>query len=270
MTVRAQSPGRTALRDPAVALWVIAGACWAAAVAAVATGNDRFVNHAEIVEQSTLLWPVRIAVFAALWAVMVAAMMLPTTVPMARLVFVVTARAPKPSRSRVALLASYLAVWVGFGVVALAGDRGVHGVVDSWPWLDEHSGLIVAGTLGLAGGFQFSGLKDRCLTACRDPLTMLWRHYGRGVGAAWRLGWHHAMNCLGCCWALMLLMFGVGIGSLTWMLGLTAVMVAEKTTRWGARMLPVVGVALLVVAAAYALGALDVPPFAPALSGGIE
>src|SRR5690606_29214040 len=97
----------------------------------------------------------------------------------------------------------------------------------------------------LAGGFQFSPLKEQCLSECRSPLGFLRRHYQRGLGAAWALGVRHGLFCLGCCWALMLVMFAVGVGSLVWMVGLTAVMVAEKTTRWGRRLAPVVGVALI-------------------------
>src|SRR5262249_57881566 len=57
-----------------------------------------------------------------------------------------------------------------------------------WPWLGAHPGLVLAGALALAGGFQFTPLKERCLTACRDPMSMLWQHYRRGPAGAWRLG----------------------------------------------------------------------------------
>jgi predicted metal-binding membrane protein len=170
-------------------------------------------------------------------------MVSPTTVPMARLVAVVSARIPHPGRRRGALTASYLAVWSGFGLVALLVDTRVHAAVDRWPWLDQHAGLVLAATLALAGAFQFSRLKDRCLTACRDPFSMLWRHYGRGALQAWRPGIRPALNCLGCCWALMLLMFGRAPAA--WMMLLTAVMVAEKTTRWSRRLSAPVGVGLL-------------------------
>jgi predicted metal-binding membrane protein len=266
MSAHTEAPRR--VRDPAMALWTVAGVCWAATVLLIVLGGDELASHDQIVEHSTLPWVVRIALFLLIWTVMVGAMMLPTTVPMARLVAAVGARAPERGAARSALALSYLAVWVGFGLVALTGDLGVHAAVDSWPWLDGHSELVLAGVLGFAGAFQFSRLKDRYLTACRDPLSLLWRHYGRGGGAGWRLGVHHAMNCLGCCWALMLLMFGVGVGSPTWMLLLTAVMVAEKTTRWGQRLTAPVGVGLLVTAAVLALAALGVAPFAPTFSGG--
>ena len=258
------------VRDPARLLWTVVGLCWAVTAGLIVLGGDRYASHDQIVEHGSLPWPVRMALFTLVWTVMVGAMMLPTTVPMARLVAAVTARRPNPQPVRAALGASYLAVWVGFGVVALAGDTGIHATVDAWPWLDEHSALIKAGLLGLAGAVQFSTLKERCLTACRDPVSMLWQHYGRGAWPAWRLGWAHALNCLGCCWALMLVMFGVGVGSVGWMLALTAVMVAEKTTRWGARLTTPVGALLLLAAAATALAAMGITPSLPGLSGGLE
>jgi len=89
---------------------------------------------------------------------------------------------------------------------------------------------------------------------------MLWRHYRRRPRGAWRLATRHALNCLGCCWALMLLLFGTGVASLAWMLALTAVMVAEKTTRWGARLTTPVGVALLAGAVLVAASALGITP----------
>jgi predicted metal-binding membrane protein len=256
---------RATARDPAVKLWTVAGLCWAATAAVLVLGRTDLASHDQIIERSTLPWAVRIGAFLLIWTVMVGAMMLPSVVPMTRLFTLASARAPRPTRARATLLGTYLAIWLGFGLIALGGDRFIHLTVDSWPWLDAHSGLIKAGLLGTAGVVQFSALKDRCLTACRDPLSMLWQHYRRGAGA-WRLGWHHALNCLGCCFALMLVMFGVGVGNLGVMVGLTAVMVAEKTTRWGRRLVTPVGVVLIVAAVALALGALGVAPFAPTLS----
>jgi len=194
--------------------------------------------------------------------------MLPTTVPMARLVTTVTARLPAPGPVRSALYGSYLSVWFGFGLVALAGNVAIQAGIGRWPWLAAHRPLMMAATLALAGGFQFTRLKERCLTACRDPMTMLWQHYRRGVAGAWRLGTRHALSCLGCCWALMLLLFGSGVASLGWMLGLTAVMVAEKTTRWGARLSHPVGVVLLAAAGVIACAAFGLGPAADLFTSG--
>jgi predicted metal-binding membrane protein len=238
-------------------LWAVVTLCWiATAVPAVSGGHA--MHHSAGSGQS---WsPGSLGVYASTWVVMVSAMMLPTTVPMSRLVASVTARIADPGPVLSALYGSYLAVWSLFGLLAFAADLGVHAATIRWPWLAAHPGLVLAATLALAGGFQFTRLKEKCLTACRDPMTMLWQHYRRGPAGAWRLGTRHALSCLGCCWALMLLLFGSGLASLAWMLVLTAVMVAEKTTRWGARLSAPVGVTLLGAAGLVALGAFGIGP----------
>jgi predicted metal-binding membrane protein len=182
-------------------------------------------------------------------------MMLPTVVPMVRLFDAVTARAPDPTVARLAFLAGYLAVWTGFAVLALIGDAAVQALVAGWAWLAARPGLVLGGTLVLAGAFQFSPLKNACLRACRSPVGFLWQHYRRGAAGGWQLGLRHGMSCLGCCWALMLVMFGTGVGSLVWMVGLTAVMVIEKTARRGARLVAPVGVVLLVAGVSLSLSA---------------
>jgi hypothetical protein len=135
----------------------------------------------------------------------------------------------------------------------LLADLAVHATVEGWAWLAVHDGLVLAGALALAGGVQFTALKQRCLTLCRDPRAMLFRHYRRGAPAAWALGARHGLSCLGCCWAMMLVMFATGVGSLWWMAGLAAVTVAEKTTRWGPKIVGPVGIVLLLAAAVLAV-----------------
>ena len=105
--------------------------------------------------------------------------------------------------------------------------------------------LLAGGVLILAGAFQFSALKERCLDACRNPMHFMWRFYGRGAGKAWSFGLHHGLFCLGCCWALMLIMFAVGVGQLVVMALLTGLMTIEKTARIGRRLAPIVGIGLL-------------------------
>jgi predicted metal-binding membrane protein len=176
---------------------------------------------------------------------MTAAMMLPTSLPMTQIFWQVSRRQERPRLPFILFLLAYFAIWTGFAVVALAGDMGLHWLVDRWAWLDRRPWLISGTALVLAGLFQFSPLKERCLDACRDPLSFLWRNYARGPKAAWRMGIGHAMYCLGCCWALMLTMFAVGIGSLAWMTALTGVMVIEKTVPQGRKIVPVVGATLV-------------------------
>jgi predicted metal-binding membrane protein len=155
--------------------------------------------------------------------------------------------------------AAYFAVWLAFAGVALLGDAGVHALVERWGWLHTHEGLVLAGALGLAGAVQFTPITRRCLRVCRDPRGFLFQHYRRGVAAAWWLGVRHGAFCVGCCWALMLIMFAVGAGNLWWMVALTAVMVAEKITRWGPRLVAPVGVLLLFAAGWAGLDALAPP-----------
>ena len=248
--------------DPGPALWAVAAGCWAATVVLVVAGGDELGHHDQVLEQSAWPWPARLAAFLAVWMVMIGAMMLPTVVPLARLFTAVSGRAPHPHRARAGLYGGYLAVWAAFAPLALAGDAGVHAAVHRWGWLEARAGLVLGGALLLAGAYQLSSLKNACLTACRDPASFLRQHYGRGVPAALRLGVRHGLSCVGCCWALMLVMFATGVGSLIWMAALTSVMVVEKTSRWGARLVTPVGIGLLVAGAVVSAAALFPSPAA--------
>jgi predicted metal-binding membrane protein len=139
-------------------------------------------------------------------------------------------------------------VWSGFGALAFIGDFGLHHAVDATPWLADRPWLIAGGALALAGAFQFSSLTDRCLTECRHPAAFLLRRYRRGARSAFALGRSHGLFCLGCCWALMLLMFAAGVTNLWWMGALTALMVYEKIGRKGRLAAPLAGVLLLTLA----------------------
>ena len=136
-------------------------------------------------------------------------------------------------------------VWSGFGLLAFMGDAALHALVWSTPWLAANDWAIAPSVLLLAGAFQFTPLKDACLRACRHPASFLRRHYRRGAGGAFALGARHGLFCVGCCWALMLVMFAAGTVSLIWMAALTALMVHEKTRPTGARTVPLTGVVLL-------------------------
>ncbi len=238
--------GRITHRDDAV-IWAAAAIAWALALLFAALGRGNLLmDHDALFEDRTLGWPLAIVLFLATWQVMTAAMMLPSSLPMMQIFFRVSRRHEEPRLAFGLFLLGYFAVWTGFAVVALGGDAALHWLVDHWSWLAARPWLIGGTVLVLAGAFQFSPLKERCLNACRDPLAFLWRHYARGPGAAWWLGIRHGLFCLGCCWALMLTMFAVGVGSLAWMAGLTGLMVIEKTSPRGRRLVPVAGVTLIV------------------------
>jgi hypothetical protein len=188
----------------------------------------------------------------AVWFVMIGAMMLPTTVPLARMFVVVTARVPRSTGVRVAFLAGYLALWSGFAAAALLGDRGLDALLGR----AAPSGLVLGTVLVVAGVFQLTPWKNHCLTVCRSPWMFLWQYYGRGVRGAWMLGVRHGAFCLGCCWALMLVMLGTGVSSIRWMLALTGAMLLEKTAPKGSRLAVPLGGALILAGAAVFLPAV--------------
>ncbi len=241
-------PARTG-RVPAMVLVAIAGA-WVLTVLAQTTGRASFLNHGALIEgrppffHHPPLW-VALPLFLLAWQVMVVAMMLPSSLPMVRLFRMTTTNVPNPAASMRSFLGGYLLIWGGFGALTFAQDIGIHRLVDHTPWLAQHTFVIGGTALALAGAFQFSAIKDRCLSECRHPGAFLLRHYDRGQGAAFRLGRDHGLFCLGCCWALMLLMFAAGVANLWWMAALAGLMIYEKTGRYGDRVTPVAGVALL-------------------------
>jgi predicted metal-binding membrane protein len=248
-------------RKRRIAPWPVLAAiafAWAVAVAAEATGRAGALHTHSLIEGGPSLWTA-LLLFLLAWQAMVVAMMLPSALPLIRLFEAVSRSQDQVHRVRGAFLGGYAAVWTGFGAVAFLADADLHHAVDGAPWLAARPWLISAGTLALAGAFQFSDLKDKCLSKCRHPAPYLLGHYRRGTGGAFRLGFGHGVFCLGCCWALMLVMFVAGVATLWWMAALTAVMVYEKTGRYGRELTPLVGVALLALAAI----ALVHPPWFP-------
>jgi predicted metal-binding membrane protein len=238
-------------------------AAWALAVAAQATGHDAQLHHGALIEHGPA-YPLALVLFVVAWQLMLAAMMLPSSLPMIRLFAATSARQARPRAALAGFLGGYGLVWTAFGTAAFCGDLVIHDAVDHTPWLSAHPWIIAGSTLTLAGAFQFTALKDRCLEQCRHPGAFLLRHYRSGAGGGFRLGQAHGRFCLGCCWALMLVMFGAGVANLWWMAALTALMTYEKTGPGGRRAVPVAGIALL---AAGALTFLH-PAWLPPLLGG--
>jgi predicted metal-binding membrane protein len=228
---------------PAVVLAAV-GLAWAAALAAELAGAADALHHDSLLEGGPGLGSA-LLLFLLAWQVMIAAMMVPSSLPLVRMYSVASARVPDRRASLAAFLGAYALVWSAFGLVAFLGDAGLHAVIGSSGWLTANDWAIAPSVLLLAGAFQFTPLKDACLRACRHPASFMHRHYRRGVGGGFRLGLRHAAFCVGCCWALMLVMFAVGTASLIWMAVLTALMVHEKTRPSGARTVPVTGAALL-------------------------
>ena len=199
--------------------------------------HGRFLSHEELgagaVGES---YTVLALLFVAGWTLMTVAMMLPTSLPLVALFHSFVRARPNRVRLTALLVAGYLSVWTLFGVLVHFGDARLHEAVERIPRLEANAWAIGAGTILLAGAYQLSPLKYHCLDKCRSPLSFVMEHWrgGRGEAESFRLGVHHGLYCLGCCWSLMLLMFAVGVGNLAWMLALGAVMAVEKNVPWGA------------------------------------
>ena len=190
------------------------------------------------------------ALFIVGWVVMIVAMMLPTSVPLIATFGVLVQRRRHPELLVALLVLAYLVVWTLFGAGLYLADRFVHVAVDALPWLATHTALITAATLAVAGAYQFTALKYRCLDECRSPMGFVMSHWaGRHERReAFRMGIAHGLFCVGCCWSLMLVMFAVGLGSIAWMLALGVVMAAEKNLTWGRRLTRPLGIVLILAA----------------------
>lgn len=252
-----QVPARPrTFQDPAALVWGITSVGWAVCLILIITGGMAAGHHDTVLSKPDKNWPGQLLIFVAVWTVMVAAMMVPSTLPVARAFARVNAHQPRPMATLLAFFGAYLMVWTGFAGVALAFDAGIHALAERWTWLAQRPELILAGALGLAGLYQFSPAKDACLRACRSPFATVVTGYRRGVAGAWSLGIRHGISCLGCCWALMLVMFATGVGSLLWMVLLGALMTAEKTFTRGRRWVVPIGIGLLIAAVLVSVPAL--------------
>ena len=194
------------------------------------------------------------------WTLMVTAMMLPTATGLLRAFRPVAYRHPHPVLLVGCVVAGFVTAWALPGYLMRAADVGVHRAVDNLTWLADRRHLIGASVFFVAGAYQWSPLKYRCLTRCRTPRSFVYRYWrgGQPVSDAAHMGLAYGFSCVGCCWALMLVMFAVGTGNVGWMLGLGAVMAVEKNVGEGRRISGPLGVVLLALGVAMAINLL--PP----------
>ena len=184
--------------------------------------------------------------FVPVWTLMMAAMMLPSVTPAATL-YARTVRGNRAARIA-GLVAGYLAVWAVAGLPAYGLARFAGWLAGGHPGGAQAAAVAV---FALCGVYQLSPFKDRCLAHCRSPLGLL-MHYGsyRGRLRAPRVGFHHGGFCLGCCWALLLILVAVGVMNVLAMVGLAVLVLAEKTWSRGPAAGRLAGVAALALAVA--------------------
>ena len=184
------------------------------------------------------------------WVVMMAAMMLPAVVPVVMVVARWSRSQGQPQYRLAAFVAGYLLVW---GVAGLLYYLVIEIFARSIP-PSETGVRIAASVLLLAGIYQFSPLKDRCLSACRAPLGFLMTHgsrMSRGSLGYMDVGARHGLFCLGCCWMLMVILVLLGAMNILWMLLLAGAIFVEKATRFGAGMSKLTGATVTTLAAAF-------------------
>jgi len=235
-----QSPTRPpfrATRDVSVLLLLAAGA-WAATVA-LARGMGGFSGMPGTMGLSLLT-------FVPTWTLMMAAMMLPSVAPTASL-YAKTMHDNRAARIT-GLVVGYLAVWAIAGLPAYGLARLTGWLASSHPTAAH---VLAVAIFAVAGVYQLSPLKDRCLTHCRSPLGQL-LHYGsyRGRTRDLRVGIHHGAYCLGCCWALMVILIAVGVMNLVAMVALAALILIEKLWTHGVAFGRLAGAAALAIALA--------------------
>jgi predicted metal-binding membrane protein len=242
-------PTRNLLLTPeAAGLLVIAGAAWLAVIA-LARGMSAMGGTMGL----------GLLAFIPVWTLMMAAMMLPSVAPVA----ILYKRSITDNRIlRLAVFAaSYIVVWGLAGLPAFAIAALLSSVALDHP---ETARYMAAGIFLVLGLYQVSPLKDRCLSHCRSPFSLL-MHYANFHGPLrdLRAGTHHAVYCLGCCWALMLVLVVAGIMNVLVMIVLAAVILIEKYWSRGPAFSRVVAAAAVVLAVA----AIWVPALSPGLGG---
>ena len=224
---------------------IVAG--WATTVAGSVLGWRMEMGHHHVIEAggSVLTGPV---VFLAGWMVMVAAMMLPSSLGTIRWFGTLSGVREARTRRSVAFLAGYGAVWGAVGVAALTGDAAIHDMTHRWAWLGARPWLIAGGALLIAGTFQLTAWSRHCRSTERRHVRSAF-DCAIGTTTAITLGAEHGMIRLRECWPVMLLSFAFGMTSLIWMAGLTALMIAERSPRLAARTALASGAVFLVAAA---------------------
>ncbi|MDQ4086995.1 MAG: DUF2182 domain-containing protein [Pseudomonadota bacterium] len=229
--------GRVIARDQTIVALCIGGVvaiAWIWLLAAPPGGHAMDGAHAGTAMPSMAVEPWSAAYLGpafAMWALMMVAMMLPSAAPMILLYARVAGGAGGQGRAAPTSLfvLAYLGVWTFFAAAAAVAQALLIdvGMIRAMA-LAVGDGRLAGLLLLLAGLYQLSPLKQACLDQCRSPLSFIMRLSRPGVAGALRLGIAHGLYCLGCCWALMLLLFVGGVMNLAWIAGLSLLVLAEK------------------------------------------
>lgn len=176
------------------------------------------------------------------WGIMMTAMMLPSALPMIGLYAAMQQPAARTAALPVTVFTLvYLLVWTATGVPMYLASAASSAVPAAW------RAYAIGAVLILTGIFQLTPLKLACLRRCRSPIGFLLGRWRAGWRGGLALGWSHALYCLGCCWALMVVLVAAGSMGLAWVLLIAAAVAAEKVLPWGEWIARATGVALVIL-----------------------
>jgi len=170
-----------------------------------------------------------------MWAVMMVAMMLPSAAPMVLMFATVNRKRRSQQRPYVptfVFASGYVAVWILFSAVVTLAQWPLHHWALLTPMMDNASAIMAGLVLLVAGVYQWTPWKDACLNQCRTPLGFLMTEWREGAAGAFLMGAKHGFFCVGCCWALMLVLFAVGVMNMLWVAIITLFVLAEKVLPW--------------------------------------
>ena len=179
-----------------------------------------------------------LSLLSVMWVVMMAGMMLPSAAPTLLLYAGVIRKSPEGGHAPAhvyAFAGGYLLVWTAFSLAATVLQRGLANLLLLTPMMEARGRAVGGALLLVAGLYQLTPFKRTCLESCRSPAAFIARHWQRGVAGGFRLGLVHGAYCLGCCWALMLLLFAGGVMNLWWIGALTIFVLLEKLAPLGAQ-----------------------------------
>jgi predicted metal-binding membrane protein len=251
-------------RDDAVvlaALLLLLLLAWLATLAGAGTGMDPLVMSGWMAPAAPpapgSAWALSywLVVFF-MWVAMMVAMMLPGAAPMVLLYARVVCKAESGAgaarvRTAIAAFASgYLAIWILFSLFAVLVQFGLERIGAMSAMMSVSPAYLAGGFVIAAGLYQLTPLKTACLNHCRGPAAFLVAHWRAGLSGAFRMGVAHGAYCLGCCAALMLLLFVGGVMNLVWIAGLTLLVAVEKLAPFGAVVARAMGAALIAGGAA--------------------
>jgi predicted metal-binding membrane protein len=198
----------------------------------------------------------------AIWVAMMVAIMFPTAAPMILMfahVHTTKRQRQQPFVPTWVFVSAYLLVWALAGVLAYGAAVAAEGFASESMWVMANAGRLGGGMLIVAGLYQFSPLKHRCLAKCRSPMAFIMTSWRDGYGGAFRMGVEHGMYCLGCCWLLFVILFPLGMLNVAAMAVIALLIFAEKSLPFGYR-IGLLGAGCLI---AYGLLAVFVPDVLP-------